>query len=156
MTNVADLLAAAARDEADAAALARWCAEAGGDVDAMNRALQPIETEGRRFPFEPPHASGYADTYAGDLQYRADLASARLHYLEGRASVLRERQAFRERLVAPVLPDLDGVVDAIRDDPASVAEVATENARQRVDAIQRGRESERQRLREEAGRGEPR
>jgi hypothetical protein len=70
------------------------------------------------------------------------------NYLAGRHAVLTERAAFRARLDEPALPDLDAVSDAITDDPASVAEVGQENARQRVDAIQRTRENERLRLKE--------
>jgi hypothetical protein len=77
-----------------------------------------------------------------------DVFEAWRDYLAGRFQAITERQAFRDRLREPSLPDLDGVVVAITDDPASVAEVASENARQRVAEIQRTRENERQRLRE--------
>lgn len=145
----ADLLAAAARDETLARECARFCSEAGGDADALNRALQVVPIEGREWPFEAPRSTDFdLNSEAGRAAYRAGIASARLRYLEGRADVLRERAAFRERLAAPVLPDLEAVSDAITDDPASVAEIASENAERRVAEIQRTREAERQRLRE--------
>jgi len=130
--------AAAARDEALALACARFCAEAGGDVDALNRALQVVPIQGRPWPFDPPRSSDFdLNSEAGRAAYRAGIAAARLRYLEGRADVLRERQAFRQRLSEPTFGglDLDGLVDTTRNDPAARAELHLEQFEQRQAAL---------------------
>jgi hypothetical protein len=149
MTDAADLLAAAARTDALALECARYCAGIDpGNIGTFENALRKIETTDHRWPFEAPRAPDFSASEGDRAVWIAEVAARRLAYLEGRASILRERQAFRDRLREPSLPDLDGAVDAITNDRASLAEVATENAQQRVAAIQRTRETERQRLRE--------
>lgn len=44
-------------------------------------------------------------------------------YLAARFQTITERQAFRERLREPTLPDLDSVVDATRSNPEALAEL---------------------------------
>jgi hypothetical protein len=71
-------------------------------------------------------------------------------YLAARYAALTERAAFRQRLSEPTLDaDLERLVEGTRDDPVARTEVAHEHAQRRVDASRRGREAERQRLREQ-------
>lgn len=133
---------AAARDEALARLAAKYCASVDPqNVDTFNRALAAIPVQGRGCPFEMPRGSDF-DLLAesGRAAYRRDLAARKLSYLEQRADVLRERQGFRERLREPSLPDLDGVVDATRNDPESRAELHAEQFEARQAALTAERE----------------
>jgi hypothetical protein len=132
VSDPADLLAAAQRDETLAVVAACYCARLDpGNVDTYERALQMVGLRDSPLPFKAPESSDYPDADPGRAQYRADLAARRLAYLEGRVAVVRERQEFRSRIAESSLPDLDGAVEAIRHDPEALAELHRERFEQR-------------------------